>query len=184
MSPNCERCPFLPEAEERPGALAALGRERGEGFYRTALARAQGLWVAGEPAQAILRLNRAWAAALRGDEEILGEWPSPFRALGWMLARAPEGRFLGNPVRHFQHLATRMNEENRDARVARAWACFHLAERVLGMERDEAQIEREGVAVPTLDEATGALERLGWPGEGGEFRRALEEAGGVSGGGR
>lgn len=182
MSPNCERCPFLPEAEERAGALAALGRERGEDFYRTALARAQGLWVAGEPAQAILRLNRAWAASLRGDEGVLKEWPSPFRALRWMLERAPEGRFLGNPVRHFQHLATRMNEDNREARVARAWACFHLAERVLGMERDEAQIVREGVAVPTLDEALAELARCGWPGEADECRAAL--AGDVSGGGR
>ena len=60
--------------------------------------------------------------------------------------------FLGNPVRHFQHLATRMSGPLQEVRTARAWKCFHIARRVLG-ERgdfplDGRQIAREGIFIP------------------------------------
>jgi len=159
-------CPHLPPELAEPGALAALGEERGAAFYLTALRRAQALWRDDKPAQAILRLDRAWAADLAGEEEVLARWPSPFRALDWMLVRREGAGFLGNPVRHFQHLATRMHAVRREARVWRAWAAFHLAERRLeGFPRDEEQIERERVRVPEPGEVREGLEREGWRGE-------------------
>lgn len=143
--------------------------DRGPGFYLAALEYAQSLWRRGYPAQAILQLNRAWSADLRGDEPVLVEWPSPYRALGWILRERPEGRFLGNPVRHFQHLASRMHGVRREPRVWRAWAAFHLAEAVLGtagFPRDEEQIAREGLRIPRWEEVMAGLAEHGWPGEG------------------
>lgn len=164
-------CPHLPEVG---GVLTAesmrvLGSERGPEFYLAALRFAQSLWREGKPAQALLQLNRAWSADLRGDEEVLAEWPSPFRALVWMLERSSEGCFLGNPVRHFQHLATRMSGPRGELRKWRAWAGFHLAERVLpadGFPRDEEQAAGEGIVFPAPEEVLESLARLGWEGEG------------------
>ncbi|NIP96039.1 MAG: hypothetical protein GWO24_22415, partial [Akkermansiaceae bacterium] len=42
-------------------------------------------------------------------EEVLAEWPLPFAAKRWVIENRPGGEFLGNPVRHYQHLATRMS---------------------------------------------------------------------------
>ena len=160
--------------------LRALGGRRDAVFYREALTYAQCLWRRGLPAQAILQLDRAWGADLAGDEPVLAEWPSPYGALAWMLARRPEGRFLGNPVRHFQHLATRVRGERREARAWRAWACLHLAEAILPVEefpRDVVQIEREGIVVPDVAAVVHGLERRGWPGECGVWRAAAGLAG-------
>jgi len=33
----------------------------------------------------------------------------PYSAILWIIQHAPPNQFLGNPVRHFQHLASRMN---------------------------------------------------------------------------
>jgi len=93
-----------------------------------------------------------------------------------MLERAPEGRFLGNPVRHFQHLATRMSGPRGEVRKWRAWACFHLARRVLPADaypRDEDQVATEGVVFPSTDEVLRELGRLGWPREGELFAGIL-----------
>ncbi len=173
-----DACPGLPPA--RPGMsfreLRALGRRRDRWFYRTALDYAQCLWRRGLPAQAILQLDRAWGADLAPDDAVLEEWPSPYRALVWMLERRPEGRFLGNPVRHFQHLATRVKGERREVRSWRAWACFHLSERTLPLgdfPRDERQIAREGVVVPEVEKVRAALARGGWRSEAGQFEDCL-----------
>lgn len=155
--------------------LRALGKRRDGEFYLATLTYGQCLWRRGLPAQAILQLDRAWGADLRGDEPVLAEWPSPYRALAWMLGRRPGGRFLGNPVRHFQHLATRVRGGRREARSWRAWACFHGAERMLPAAeypRDERQIEREAITVPTQEEVHAGLDRVGWPGEVDECRAA------------
>lgn len=175
MSERCfnEQIPACPGLPEVGGLLTAeslrvLGSERGPVFYLAALRFAQSLWREGKPAQALLQLNRAWSADLRGDEAVLADWPSPFRALVWMLGRSPEGCFLGNPVRHFQHLATRMSGPRAEPRRWRAWACFHLAEQVLpadGFPRDGAQAAGEGVVFPAAEEVLGQLARLGWDGE-------------------
>lgn len=163
-------CPDLPEVGELLTAelLRRLGPERGPAFYVAALRFSQSLWREGKPAQALLQLNRAWSAELRGDEEELARWPSPYRALVWMLERSPDGHFLGNPVRHFQHLATRMSGPRGEVRKWRAWACFHVAERILPAEdypRDEEQVAAEEVVFPPPEEVLRELARLGWAGE-------------------
>jgi hypothetical protein len=172
-----EPCPWLPAA--RAGMsfldLRGLGDRRDADFYLTALGYAQCQWLRGLPAQAILQLDRAWGADLRGDEPVLGEWPSPYRALAWMLEQRPEGRFLGNPVRHFQHLATRVRCGRREVRSWRAWAGLHLSERILpadGYPRDERQIERESVVVPSVEEVREGLAQTGWAGEVEEWLAA------------
>ena len=165
-----EPCPQLPAAV--PGMsfrdLRALGDCRGERFYEATLTYGQCRWRRGLPAQAILQLDRAWGADLTGNEAILTEWPSPYRALAWMLERRTEGGFLGNPVRHFQHLASRVRGERREVRAWRAWACLHLAEGILpagDFPRDHQQIEREGLVIPGPDQVRRGLQELGWPGE-------------------
>jgi hypothetical protein len=145
-------CPFLPAYEN--GRTKAHGLSRGADFYMDALVFAQGFWLEEKPAQAILQLNKAFSADLADDAEILREWPWPYAALEWILDQAADGRagFLGNPVRHFQHLATRLSGPRREARVAHAWRCFHLAYRVLqgrgDFPLDGRQIAREGIFIP------------------------------------
>jgi hypothetical protein len=147
-----ENCPHLPPYP--PGRKKTHGVERGAAFYRDALAFAQGHWQEGKPAQAILQLNKAFSADLRDDDPILKEWPWPYAALEWILEHAADGSagFLGNPVRHFQHLATRMSGPRREERIARAWKCFHIARRVLAgrgdFPLDGRQIAREGIFIP------------------------------------
>jgi hypothetical protein len=147
-----ENCPYLPPYT--PGKRKAHGADRGAGFYMDALAFAHGHWVEGKPAQAILQLNKAFSADLAEDDPVLKEWPWPYAALEWILDKSADGSagFLGNPVRHFQHLATRMSGPRREVRILRAWKCFHIARRVLAgrgdFPLDGRQIAREGIFIP------------------------------------
>lgn len=146
-------CPYLPPSAA--GKALRHGTGRGEAFYLDALTFAQAKWLEGKPAQAILQLNRAFSADLRAAAPILERWPLPFAALGWILEKSADGSygFLGNPVRHFQHLATRMSGPRRDLRIARAWECFHIARHVLDgkgdFPPDGSQIAREGIFIPS-----------------------------------
>ena len=101
-------------------------------------------------------LNRAFSCDLEDDSALLEEYPWPYEALGWMLLHAPEDRFLGNPRRHFQHLATRMNDGPlRDLRVARAWACWAITGKIRPeFPGDEEQVAKEGLQLPTPEEIT------------------------------
>ncbi len=160
-------------------SLRSLDGKRCSEFYQKSLEYAQFLWVAGKPAQAILQLNRAWAADLPDDDPVLSRWVPPFAALAWMLAQRDEmqgGGFIGNPVRHFQHLATRVTGPRREVRSWRAWACFHIAESRLDSSvhpRDEYQIEREELCIPDTEETLTALHQHGWSGESNHARTAL-----------
>jgi hypothetical protein len=161
-------CPHLPSADPGLSAVSirAVGEDRGEAFYRLALACGQALWQKGLPAQAILMLNRAFSADLRGDEPGLIEWPPPYAALRWILEHRREEDFVGNPRRHFQHLATRMSGPRPEVRSWRAWACWAIACAVNPEDpADEKQILEEGIVEPDLDSITEALRRLGWSGE-------------------
>jgi len=146
-------CPYLPPAIL--GKAVKHGSDRGAAFYMDALSFAQGYWVAGKPAQAILQLNRAFSSDLRDDAQILEEWPWPYAALKWILEQAVmiETGFLGNPVRHFQHLATRMSGPRKEIRAERAWRCFHIARYALDgcgdFPLDGRQMAREGIFIPT-----------------------------------
>jgi hypothetical protein len=174
-------CPWLPQPGGvlGPEVTRELAGERGVAYYRAALCYAQSLWREGKPAQAILQLNKAFTARLAADAAVLGEWPAPYRALGWMLRERPDGVFLGNPVRHFQHLATRVRGLDRELRAWRAWGCFHLARRVLpedGFPVDAEQVEREGLAFPEWDQVLAELGRRGWNGEVAALVGAVNEA--------
>jgi len=146
-------CPHLPDYTV--GSRKRHGVGRGAGFYLDALCFAQGYWMEGKPAQAILQLNKAFSADLRDDDGVLVKYPWPYPALEWIMEKSADGShgFLGNPVRHFQHLATRMSGPRKEARVAHAWRCFHLAKRVMegrgDFTPDGRQIAREGIFIPS-----------------------------------
>ena len=111
-------------------------------------------------------------ADLTGDESVLKTHPSPYRALLWIMETASNGDFgyLGNPVRHFQHLASRMSGPRAEIRSWRAWVCFHLAEKILNRgdyPRDGGQIAREGLWIPNYQRALNEVAKHGWSDECG-----------------
>lgn len=185
-SPNTAiSCPFLPDIGVRRHPAAELGEfrhgDRGEAFYRHALRCGQSRWLEGLPAQSLLMLNRALGAKLHAetDAKVLIEHPIPYRAIGWILSRGDRTGFLGNPRRHYQHLATRMSGGEIERRTARAWACWELAKRINpAWEADHVQIEREGIREPLFSEIEQDLLRHGLPGEHAEWAVALQTAGG------
>lgn len=164
-------CPLLPEVTHPHGHMVTRvhAAQKGSRYYLATLCYAQSLWREGKPAQAILQLNKGFMADLKGDEQVLAKWPPPYAVLVWFLVHAPEGRFLGNPVRHFQHLATRVSGPRSEIRAWRAWACFHLAQRVLsqtGFPVDHEQVEREGVVFPEWETVVEEIGKSGWIREG------------------
>lgn len=145
-----------------------------------ALHCAQSRWLEGLPAQALLMLNRAMGARLDADSCLLRLHPVPFRAVAWILRHGESVGFMGNPRRHFQHLATRMGGgEDSARRIARAWACWELARTVNGAwPADLVQIGRDKVVEPDRAAIEESLSRHGWAGEVGEWRLALGDASG------
>jgi hypothetical protein len=155
------------------------GEAKGAKFYLDALRFAQSQWRVGKPAQAILQLNKSWMADLSGGDPVLRTNPTPYRALVWILEMAStgDGGYLGNPVRHFQHLASRMSGPQAEIRSWRAWACFHIAEEILDRAeypRDGEQIAREGLWIPGFKRALQEVGGNGWPGEAEELGEALK----------
>jgi hypothetical protein len=119
-------------------------------------------------------LNRAFSADLRGDEAGLINWPPPYGALRWILEHRLEEDFVGNPRRHFQHLATRMSGPRPEVRSWRAWASWAIACAVNPDDpADEKQIAEEGIVEPELATIAESLARLGWSGEVDVWRKAL-----------
>ena len=175
-------CPWLPEVTEIHDFTVTRrhGEARGKAFYQDALCYAQSQWLTGKPAQAILQLDKAWMADPTAAPEFPEAQSSIYHALAWILRHATAGNhgYLGNPVRHFQHLASRMSGPRAELRAWRAWLCLHLAERVLpraGFPRDGRQIAREGLWLPSVGRALEAVAALGWPGESLAARHALVE---------
>jgi hypothetical protein len=126
-------CPFLPaprpELDWRT-LHTFRDQHRGADFYVACLEYGHSLWQRGFAARAILCLDRAMGADLRGAEAELQRWPMPYAAMGWLIAHTPKDVFLGNPRVHFQHYAGRMNEPRREQRRWRAWACWAVARAV------------------------------------------------------
>jgi len=165
-------CPWLPEISGLHDHTLTRrhGGDRGAAFYQDALRYAQSQWRAGKPAQAVLQLDKAWMADLGRRPQVLETHPPPYQAMTWVLKAAADGAhgYLGNPVRHFQHLASRMSGPRAGIRAWRAWFCMHLAEQFLPrghFPRDGRQIVREGLFIPSMACAVGHIARLGWPGE-------------------
>ncbi len=165
---NATACPFLPSVDEplRAAGMKRFGKQRGGDFYLGALECAQALWLQGLPAQALLQMNRAFSADLRGGEPVLNEWELPYRAMRWVMSECPPDQFIGNPRRHFQHLATRMVEPRRDLRSWRAWACWwHAVEIFPDLPADGKQLEEEGITEPEKDRILQNLKSHGHAGE-------------------
>jgi hypothetical protein len=161
-------CPHLPIPEQAVTAavMKRYGADRGPDFYLGALSCAQSLWLQGLPAQAILQLNRAFAAEVAPDDAVLREHPLPYAAMAWLLRHHQPGQFIGNPRRHFQHLATRMSGPRTEIRIWRAWACWWMT-RVIdpSLPADEEQLAREPVREPSVAEITEGLQSHGHPAE-------------------
>jgi len=156
-------CPFLPvpEREYTVEDIQALGRDRSQAFYDTALKYAQSFWFRGFPAKTLLLINRALACCL--PEVSLCEPAKPYHAVAWVLLNSPGEKFMGNPRRHYQHLATRMVEPHKELRTWRAWACWYLAKHLLDPAEhpaDAKQIREEGVVEPTFAQISANLLRL------------------------
>ena len=144
--------PHLPPAppDLTPNHTRQHRDECGPIFYRACLEFSQSLWLQEKPAQAILQLNKSFMADISNPEI-----PLPYEAMIWFLENRRDDLFIGNPVRHFQHLATRMSGPRAGLRSWRAWACFHLAKQVLPEEEfppDHEQIEAEALVLPGLAE--------------------------------
>lgn len=165
-------CPHLPQVSQRLDYTITRRHagDRGAGFALDALRYAQSLWQEGKPAQAVLQIDKAWLCGPETGGEFRGCGADPYRALAWIVRHAADGTrgFLGNPVRHFQHLATRVRGPHRELRAWRAWYCLHLAEAELpaaGFPRDGRQIAREGIWIPRRKRCLAELAARGWPGE-------------------
>ena len=169
-------CPYLPAVKPtlRAASMKQCGKDRGESFYLLALECAQSLWLQGLPAQSMLLLNRAFSADLKGHEPVLGEWPLPYAAMVWVMKHHRKGDFIGNPRRHFQHLATRMVEPRKEVRSWRAWACWWYACQVFAeMPADELQIETEGILEPSEKDIVSGLGKWGIEGEVAAWQSAI-----------
>ena len=158
--------PFLPEIDRvyRAADVNGFGKDqRGAEFYLACLKFAQSLWREGLPGQSLLQCNRALSCWLAEDEAVLRAWPLPYQAVAWTLTQRPEGQFIGNPRRHWQHLATRMVEPHKELRTWRAWACWYLAKTLLSeaeFPADVKQIREEGVVEPVFEQIFERLSRL------------------------
>jgi hypothetical protein len=178
VEPTHPACPLLPPyvAGMTGRDITQLGSERGPLFYEKSLQYAQCQWRRGLPAQAILQLNRAFAADLAPGEEILEKWPLPYAAMAYVLANAAPGEFLGNPRRHFQHYATRMSGPRAALRTWRAWACWQLTRELLpDLPADEAQLLNERIREPSVEETSAHLQALGQPGEAALWMAAMAD---------
>jgi hypothetical protein len=152
-------------------AFDAHGEERGAGFYHTALEYGHYLWQRGFSARAILCLDRAMGADLRGDEPILKLCPMPYAAMAWFLTHTPPSVFMGNPRVHFQHYADRLRAPRREVRRARAWACWALTRR---LHPALAGDPRHLVQEPSETEIAAALAAHGLLGENDLWKSILE----------
>jgi hypothetical protein len=163
--PSLAPCPHLPPAREGLDwrvLHAFRDAERGPEFYFACLDYGQALWRRRLPARAMLCLDRAFGADLRGAEPVLRAWPLPYAAMAWFIARAPMGAFTGNPRVHFQHYADRLRGPRRETRRWRAWACWAL---VRALRPDWPPDPRHAVTEPTLEEIRAGLEAHGHAGE-------------------
>jgi hypothetical protein len=153
--------------------LAAHGQARDARFYVSALEYGHFLWRRGQSARAILCLDRAFGADLRGDEPELRAWPLPYAAMTWFLRHTPGHVFMGNPRVHFQHYAGRMNEPRREQRRGRAWACWALTRAVLPqLDGDPKHVITE----PALEEIAAHLRAHGHVGEDALWWAEMENA--------
>ena len=156
-------CPHLPDLTQ-PLPITHTKEHRQTcdlQYFNACLELAHSLWRTGAPAQAILQLDKSFMATHK--ESLL----SPYLAILWIIRNSPQDQFLGNPVRHFQHLASRMNmsQPNPELRIWRAWACLHLTEKLFPNPsethpRDTDQIQKENLSIPSIDQTLDKITTL------------------------
>lgn len=171
--------PLLPVIDRpyKAEEINAFGKDRGPAFYETCHRYAQSLWQTGFPAKCILLLNRALSSPMPDSEPILQALPLPYQAMAWLLINRPADQFIGNPRRHWQHLATRMVEPDKELRTWRAWACWYLSKEILPESEfpgDLEQIREEGVVEPTHGDIVAHLTRLSPADDVQRWQGALE----------
>ncbi len=140
--------------------------ECGTAYFLACLEYAQSLWIQGLPAQAILQINKSFMATIPDDQVS----QLPHASLDYILRHALPTSFLGNPVRHFQHLATRIptNAPLAELRVWRAWSCFHIAQTILNDQDypiDTKQLRTKHLVIPSKQEVESNIHKLGLPHE-------------------
>ena len=176
MPPASPLCPYLP-APRAELDWRALHRfrdsDRGPEFYFACLEYGQTLWQRRFAARALLCLDRAMGADLRGDEPVLESWPMPYAAMAWLIAHTPDELLVGNPRVHFQHYADRMNEPRREQRRWRAWACWALTRVV---RPDLPNDPKHWVTEPALGEIEAGLRAAGHSGEARRWENVLRDA--------
>ncbi|MEO6876649.1 MAG: hypothetical protein ABI222_17690 [Opitutaceae bacterium] len=173
MTPVLPTCPHLPAPRASLDWRALhIHREdaRGAEFYHDCLEYGQALWQRGLAARAMLCLDRAFGADLRGDEPVLLDWPLPYAAMAWFVGHTPAEIFMGNPRVHFQHYAGRMNEPRREQRRWRAWGCWALARVV---RPDLPGDPKHAIDEPTMEEIAAQLVAHGVPGEADLWRETF-----------
>lgn len=148
------------------------GDTRGAEFYHACLEYGHSLWSRGLAARAILCLDRAMGADLRGDEPVLAQWPMPYAAMVWFMQHTPPDVFIGNPRVHFQHYADRLRDPRRDQRRWRAWACWALA---CATKPEWPGDPKHTVDEPTLEQIATGLDAHGHPGETALWRSVLAD---------
>jgi hypothetical protein len=170
-----EPCPYLPP----PGRaldwrhLNQSGSDRGPAFYLRCLEYAQHLWLHATPARSLLAVDRALFASVTGEETIVQRWPLPYAAVTWIITRAPNDLFLGNPRVHYQHLADRLKDPRSEIKKWRAWAGWHI---VRAVRPDFGGDPRHTVVPPTDPEVQAGLSAYGIPGEIPSWRKAFAVA--------
>jgi hypothetical protein len=185
MEENCLKttfvnpCPLLPQVEECYRATTHPCPQEPSAAYPHRLRYAQSRWLENKPAQALLQLNHAFTVDLPDDSPGYAEHSWPYAAKLWIARNASAGDFLGNPVRHYQHYATRLPSAapRREIRAIRSWLCFHLMQAALPADSfppDEFQIENESLTIPEADDLLVQLEKLNRPAELAHVRRLLE----------
>ena len=167
--------PYLPVASSKLNAnhTKKHRKECGDLFYLSCLELSQSYWIQGKQAQAILQINKAFMADIQEFQNF-----SPYMALRWLLVNRRKSEFIGNPVRHFQHLATRVSGPRTVLRAWRAWGCFYISRLVLPKDEfpeDLEQISKESLFIPTLKEVFSKIKFIALINELDHLKKALND---------
>jgi hypothetical protein len=148
-----------------------LRDDQGPELYRLCLEYGQQLWLDDLPARALLAVDRALYCDVPVDAEVLGEYPMPYRTIGWMV-KQPSENFAGNARVHYQHLADRVRGEKAELKKWRAWAAWAVTRQARqDLEGDPKHIVTE----PTHAEIEAGLRACGVCGEIAEWCKALAD---------
>lgn len=170
-----ETCPNLPapDAQMSHRCLTESRKANEADFYFAALKYGHYLWLKGHAGRSILAVTRALYANLSGGAPMLDQWPLPYTALRWIVAKHPSDDFPGNPRISFQHQATRLRGERQALRRIRAWAVWALVRRAKPTLRGD---DTQKIEEPTIDWIEARLNMEGHVNEVSLWRTALDES--------